>query len=114
MRAGAPGAAAAAAGAQRQANEAVRTVSALQEQLGKLTLINMAMWSMIQDIGRFKEEDLMQRVRDLDLIDGVGNSKITRVVARCPKCDWIMSPRHRKCLYCGYATLKTSEFDEVT
>ncbi len=105
---------ASAAGARNQANQAIRTVNDLQEQLDKLTLINMAMWSMLQDVGRFKEEDLIRRVQDLDLMDGVPDGKITRQVARCPKCDRIMSPKHKKCLYCEYANLKSSAFDDVT
>ena len=105
---------ASAAGARRQADEAVRTIRDLQEQLDKLTLISMAMWSMLQDVGGFKEQNLMQRVRDLDLMDGDPDGKITRQISRCPKCNRVMSPKHKKCLYCGYSKLKTSAFDEVT
>ena len=111
--AGAAGAEAAAAGARSTANEASRCVHDLQEQVDKLTLISMAMWSMLQDVSSFKEEDLMKRVRDLDLMDGVPDGKITRRVANCPKCKRVMSPKHKKCLYCGYARLKSSAFDEV-
>ena len=105
---------ASASGARTSANEAARTARDIQEQVDKLTLICMAMWSMVQDTSSFTEEDLMRRVRDLDLMDGDADGKITRRVAKCPKCDRVMSPRHKRCLYCGYEKLKSSAFDEVT
>ena len=103
-----------AARAGSAADQAARSVKDLQEQVDKLTLISMAMWSMLQDVTKFTEKDLLQRVRDLDLMDGEPDGKITRKVARCPKCDRVMSPRHKRCLYCGHEKLKTSAFDDVT
>jgi len=44
----------------------------------------MAMWFMFQDIPNFKEEDLMQRVRDLGLMDGDTDGKIKRRFANDP------------------------------
>ena len=105
---------ASAAGGRSSANEAARTARDLQEQVEKLTLICMAMWSMVQDVFSFTEEDLMRRVRDLDLMDGNADGKITRRIAKCPKCNRVMSPKHKRCLYCGFENLKSSTFDEVT
>ena len=105
---------ASAAGGRSSANEAARTARDLQEQVEKLTLICMAMWSMVQDVFSFTEEDLMRRVRDLDLMDGNADGKITRRIAKCPKCNRVMSPKHKRCLYCGFENLKSSAFDEVT
>ncbi len=95
------------------ASSAKRMVEALELRIDKLTLINMAMWSLLQESGNFTEEDLLERVTQIDLADGTADGKITKQIKRCPKCDRVMSPRHAKCLYCGAARLDFETFDSA-
>lgn len=92
--------------ARRDAQEAA-------ERLDKLTLICWAMWTLMSEKLNLSEEDLMQRVRDLDTIDGDADGKVTRSVVSCPKCQRTMSPRHRRCLYCGFEPRATTAFDAM-
>jgi ribosomal protein S27AE len=105
--------------ARRQARrerqqEIAPDVELLKDRLEKLSLVSLAMWSLIQDKTGLTEQDLMDRVRAIDLADGVADGKVTQTVSKCVKCGRTMSPRHRKCLYCGAAELKTSAFDDIT
>ena len=59
-----------AARAQSAASSAGRDVRALEDRLERLSLVTMAMWSLLQDKTRLTEEDLLERVRTLDLMDG--------------------------------------------
>jgi len=86
----------------------------LTERLDKLTLISMAMWELLQEKAGLTETDLMARIKEIDLRDGQADGKVTRQIARCTKCDRVMSPRHSRCLYCGEEKLVTSAFDDVT
>jgi ribosomal protein S27AE len=88
-------------------------VRAICDRIDKLTLICMAMWSLLEDYTDLKEEDLLKRVEEFDLRDGVPDGKVTKQIARCPKCDRVMSPKHNKCLYCGAGKLTRSPFDAV-
>lgn len=106
-------AAARAASAETSARAAGREVRQLEEKIDRLSLVCMAMWSLIQDKTGVTEEDLLQRVRALDLMDGVADGKATRTVSRCQSCQRVMSPRHRKCLYCGQDKLVQSAFDAL-
>lgn len=88
-------------------------LSLLEDRVERLTLVCIAMWSLLQDKTNLTEEDLNARVKMLDLMDGQADGKASRTVQRCDACDRPMSMRHRKCLYCGHEKLHTSAFDAV-
>ncbi len=85
----------------------------LEHRLDRLALICMAMWSLIQSDTNLTEDDLLARVKEIDLMDGAADGKITRQVAKCSQCDRPMSTRHTKCIYCGSGQLIASAFDTV-
>ncbi len=97
------------AGGQREP----RRNTDLEDRLDKLSLICWAMWTLIQETTDLSEDDLLARVRDLDLIDGSSDGKVTRQIAKCPKCGRVMSPKHSRCLYCGAQKLILSAFDHL-
>ena len=84
------------------------------DRVDKLALVCMAMWSLLQEKTELTEEDLMDRVREIDLADGVEDGKVSKRVVNCPQCARVMHPRHKKCMYCGATELKESAFDDVT
>ena len=97
----------------RKAADSVENSEWIEERIERLTLVCMAMWSLLQDKTNLTEEDLLERVKMLDLMDGVQDGKATRTVKRCPHCNRPMSPRHTRCLYCGHEELVKSAFDAV-
>ena len=101
------------AGGRAPAAGVPREVAELEGRVDKLNLVCMAMWSLIQDKTKLTEGDLLERVRTLDLMDGIADGKATRTVSRCARCDRVMSPRHRRCLYCGAEKLVRSAFDAL-
>lgn len=111
--AGGSAAAAGAGHAQTAANRASRDVTHLEDRFERLSLVCMAMWSLLQDKTDLTEEDLLERVRVIDLMDGVADGKATTGITKCAKCDRTMSPRHRRCIYCGADKPRGSAFDHV-
>ena len=99
--------------ATSKAREAQSSAQDLERRLDKLTLIAMAMWSFLSEKTGVTEEQLIERVKQIDLMDGVADGKLKRQVAKCAACGRIMSPRHTKCLYCGAEKLHITAFDEV-
>lgn len=85
----------------------------LEDRVDRLSLICMAMWSLLQDKSSLTEDDLIERVKLLDLMDGKEDGKATRTVSQCQKCDRPMHPRHKKCIYCGNEKLIQSAFDAL-
>ena len=92
----------------RRSESVVGNVDHLQARLDKLTLINMAMWSLLQEVSDLTEEDLIERVKQIDLSDGAMDGKVRAKAQKCPQCERVMSSRHSRCLYCGYE--KQGEF----
>ena len=100
------------AGLDRQhAERAERKVKHHERRLDKLTLVCMALWSLLQEKTGLTEEDLLERIRQIDMADGVQDGKAKKQIAKCPSCNRTMSPRHGRCLYCGAEDLTYSAFD---
>ena len=99
--------------AQSKAQRAEHEAQGVEARLDKLTLICMALWSFVSEKLQLTEEDLMERIKKLDLMDGESDGKLQRQVAKCAQCGRVMSSRHSKCLYCGAERLKLTAFDEL-
>ena len=88
-------------------------LTATEERLDKLILLCTAMWSLLKEQTHLTEEQLFERVRQLDLADGVQDGKVTQKVAKCEKCGRVMSFRHSRCLYCGAERLVATPFESL-
>lgn len=102
-----------AASASSAASRASRNAAAAEDRIERLTLVCMAMWSLIQDKTDLTEDDLLQRVEDIDVLDGRADGKASRGVQKCGSCDRTLNNRHRKCLYCGTQVSGGTAFDTV-
>ncbi len=96
------------------AQQSERNNEALEKQVNKLSLICWSMWTLILEATDLTEEDLLQRVKDLDQLDGQADGQATKAVAKCAKCDRVLSEQHPHCLYCGAERTFLSAFDMVT
>lgn len=94
-------------------SELDRRVLDLEDRVDRLVITCMAMWSLVQQHAPCTEEDLMERIKQIDLLDGQPDGKITRQIVRCSTCNRVMSPRHRKCIYCGAERLIATAFDPL-
>lgn len=92
---------AAAARGEHKALDARREVLNLTERVDRLTLACMALWSLVQEKTGLTEEDLLQRMQEIDLADGQADGKVSRQVEPCAQCGRRLSSRHRRCIYCG-------------
>lgn len=102
-----------AADASSRADIAARTVKELEARIERLTLVSLAMWSLLREKTGLTEENLLDRVREIDLQDGVLDGKVERVAHKCAKCGRTMSTRHNKCMYCGHEELVSTAFDAI-
>ena len=82
--------------------------------LWTLLCIGMFLLALVQEKTGLTEEELMERVKQIDLLDGKEDGRITPQVARCSNCGRVMNPRHTRCLYCGHEKLIITAFDAVT
>ncbi len=97
--------------ARRQAREAAVTVSSLEDRVDQLTLACMAMWSLLREKTGLTEEELLERIKQIDLADGEEDGKIRAEVTECSQCGRKLSRRHKQCMYCGSERLNPTGFD---
>ena len=87
-------------------------IRALNEKVDMMALISQSLWAYIQEHHELTDEDLMNKIKEVDLFDGVQDGKVAhRKTHKCKKCHHIVNKRHNKCYYCGSEGLFESIFE---
>ncbi|MEM9884031.1 MAG: hypothetical protein AAF800_14050, partial [Planctomycetota bacterium] len=63
------------AGGGASSRRTQREVQYLEDRFERLSLVCMAMWSLLQDKTDLTEADLLERVQTIDLMDGQADAK---------------------------------------
>jgi hypothetical protein len=87
--------------AKRQAGEARLTDRELQARCDRLELVTHAMWTLLREKLGLQENDLVSRVRELDLTDGRLDGRYGEAPLQCPACGRTTGRRRPTCIYCG-------------
>jgi hypothetical protein len=77
------------------------TNAELRDDIERLTLITRAMWELLSEQSGVTEADLMARVQEVDLRDGVADNRLAPVPRDCTRCGRPNTPSRTKCIYCG-------------
>lgn len=72
----------------------------LNERVDKLLMIVRAMWALMEEQG-LTPEQLMAKIEELDLQDGVDDDQVRGQLAECPSCQSKVAPNLRACQLCG-------------
>ena len=76
--------------------------SLLHEKVERLAMVNAAMWSILSEKLGVTTDELIAKIREIDLADGRSDGKISSTAKNCPKCNRILNSSTGNCLYCGY------------
>lgn len=94
--------------ASRDARRAERIAASSKNELMELkvrhetmALTCQAMWELLAERLDVTEAELLQRIEEVDLRDGVRDGKMSSGVQTCPECDRPVNARRQQCLYCG-------------
>ncbi len=91
-------------GARADARAAASAVALIQHHVERLLMITEALWAMLKEQHGYTDEDLIERVRQIDLRDGKLDGKVASTgIKTCASCKRPVSGRHTVCLYCGGA-----------
>lgn len=102
-----------AAATLRQTERVADRVADLEERLDKMSLLNLALWSILKEKLGVTDAELTKRVEELDLQDGKLDGRIQSTPVDCPTCQRPLHQRHRRCLYCGFE-MEQNGFESVT
>lgn len=78
----------------------------VNERIDQLAMVVRGMWALLEE-GGVTTEQLLAKLEELDMQDGVADGKVTRGPVDCPSCDSRVAPGLTKCQFCG-ADIDTS------
>ncbi|MBL7214415.1 MAG: hypothetical protein ISS71_01920 [Phycisphaerae bacterium] len=87
--------------AKHTAQRAERQVKILEANLAKTMMICESLWELLAERTGLTEQELYQKILEVDIRDDVQDNKNQRKATQCPKCQRTVSARHAACLYCG-------------
>ena len=90
-----------AARASHAAKRTEQQVKLLEANLAKSLMISEALWELLAEKTGLTENDLLEKLHEVDMRDGVLDGNNQRSAADCPACGRKVSGRHAACLYCG-------------
>lgn len=97
--------------AKRKADMAAESVRQLQSRIERLSMVCQAMWELLRERAKLTDEDVIKKMQQIDLRDGVADGKMTRQTLVCPECGRNVSSRREQCLYCGTWLAKDNLFE---
>jgi len=89
--------------AGRAADRAASRAESVDLRLDRALLTMEAMWTLLRDRLQVTDEQLAQRIVELDESDGLLDGKVRRKTKTCPHCKKTIPGRFPRCLYCGEA-----------
>lgn len=90
--------------AESAASKAVRAEQLYREVMAKherMALICQALLELVQEKTGLTDEELYEKILEVDLRDGKADGKIGGRVTQCPGCQRTVNTRRTTCLYCG-------------
>jgi hypothetical protein len=72
----------------------------IEARIDRLVLVIDAMWSLLEDSG-YTDEQLRQRIEELDAADGSADGRHTPQAAECTNCGARVAPGLPACQFCG-------------
>jgi hypothetical protein len=90
-----------AARAEHKAAAAQSQARLVEANLARVLLICEALWEILRDKFGLSDEQLREKIQEIDLRDGTLDEKCQRKAVECPGCGHTVSGRHPACLYCG-------------
>ena len=88
-------------------------VTELNNRLERLLLVSQAVWELLQETANLTEEDLFEKVTEIDARDGVEDGVYSRPLAKCRKCGSAICRKYVQCLFCGEPFESDTAFSEV-
>lgn len=87
--------------ARRRAGQAHTAAGNAEDRVERLALLTEALWVLLKEKTGATDEELLDKVREVDLSDGYLDGKVRRETVDCPSCGRTLAQRKNTCIYCG-------------
>lgn len=72
----------------------------MNERVDSMALILRALWALLEEQG-LTADQLIDKIEELDLLDGKADGKVTALATDCPSCGSKVAAGLNKCQFCG-------------
>ena len=79
----------------------LRESSRLEAKIDALALISQALWELVRERTHLTEQDIQEKVKEIDARDGRMDGRILGSPGSCSKCNRPTHTRQSACMYCG-------------
>jgi len=100
----------AAADAKNEVSRYKDRIQDLEFSVNRLALASQALWELLRSRLGVSDAELLAKMSEIDLRDGVKDQRITTRIASCPRCGRTVNTKSARCLYCGAALAKPNVF----
>ena len=90
--------------AQLKAEQSFAHIQRLESKIETLALACQSLWEILRDNTDLTEQELEDKMEEIDLRDGRLDGKLSKVTDACANCGRKTSRRRSTCLYCGAST----------
>ncbi|MCF7855179.1 MAG: hypothetical protein K9N51_10310 [Candidatus Pacebacteria bacterium] len=90
-----------AATARNRAARLETDIKHLERKVERMALSCQALWELLRDRTDLEEDDILQKMQEIDVRDGTSDGKIGHKVLTCPACNRTANSSRTTCLYCG-------------
>ena len=96
--------------AKRDIHRSMDRVEQLEFSLQRMALASQAMWELMRSRLGITETELLAKIKEIDLRDGVEDQRMTPHVTTCPECGKTLNTKNSSCIYCGATIRKPHVF----
>ena len=72
-----------------------------------------AVWELVKEKTQLTEDDLINKIAELDAKDGVADGQLTQQSAAVRAVQSVVPPRQNKCIYCGCVQPVGNVFESI-
>lgn len=87
--------------AEAKVNRVNNDIEQINRRMDKITLVCQALCEQLKDHADLTNEQILDKIEEIDLRDGVIDKKIGARVIKCPNCGRNSNTKNDNCLYCG-------------
>ncbi len=84
-------------------DRAISKAESVEQRLDRALLTMEAMWTLLRERLQVTDEQLANRIVEVDESDGALDGRVRRPPRSCPHCKKTIPGRFSRCLYCGEA-----------
>lgn len=101
-----------AAKAESRARSAEIDLTRLVARVESLSLACQAMWELLRDRTDLCDDDIQERMKEIDMRDGREDGRLKGSPLDCPGCGRPTNTRRKCCMYCGKPIVGDHVFDK--